>query len=85
MAGSKDSQLSPLASSSRRNNAWHDVLETLGCIGSPAAAENLACVTDVVDHAGSARRALPIRCGHAAPGQSMPSVWPEPILSLLSP
>ncbi|CAE7491999.1 unnamed protein product [Symbiodinium microadriaticum] len=27
MAGSKDSQLSPLASSSRRNNAWHDVLE----------------------------------------------------------
>ena len=48
MAGSKDSQLSPLASSSRRNNAWHDVLETLGCIGSPAAAglraESLACI-----------------------------------------
>ena len=82
MAGSKDSQLSPLASSSRRNNAWHDVLETLGCIGSPAAAglraESLACI-DVGDHAGSARRASPTRCGHAALG-----LWPEPILSLCS-
>ena len=32
MAGSKDSQLSPIANSSRRNIAWHDVLETHGCI-----------------------------------------------------